>query len=252
MSLAAFACGPKDTQIRIVQATDTPPPVAGAKINAERTQTPTVLPTLAPEIPVIHDSKSDTPTATPTAAPGTPTPEARPTGTQAPVEKAPTPVPTPAKTATPRPTATRTPEPTPTKTPQELDSIFRQQLEAAINQYFFEVNHRNLSVDPVLSNYAQTCAGFMAEVRPNAHVCKDQPGIIRIITSGWRGGRVEENIAWASANSLSFFMNFWKTSVTHNTAMINNNNKFFGVGCSSSPKTPTQDYEIDCVAVFGQ
>ncbi len=51
---------------------------------------------------------------------------------------------------------------------------------------------------------------------------------------------------------LSYFMDFWKTSVPHNTAMIDNNNKFFGVGCSSTPKTAAHDFQLICVAVFGQ
>ncbi len=253
MSLAAFACSPKDTQIRIVLATETPP-AAAAPISAEITPTPTVSPTLAPDIPGLHDFKDGTPTSTATA---TPEPAATAKSTQGSDTPKPTATPTaertPNPTATPRPTATATPKPeaTPTKTPQELDQTLRQQLEVAINQYFFSVNNRNMNVDSVLSNYAQTCADFMA-ARDGVfeHVCKDQPQIIGIINAGWRGGRVNENIEFQVGWSASVFMDGWEKSVEHNTAMIDNNNKSFGIGCSS--KALPLYNRIICVAVFGQ
>lgn len=211
MSLAALACSPKDTgAVRITQATETPPAVG--TIRGETAKIPTVV--FVPGAPGGRDAKGDTAGATATGTPDAGK-TAEPTGTARPTQgsdtppltptEAPTPVPTrapeAARTATPGPTATRTPEAKPTKTPQELDAIYRQQLEAQINQYFFEVNRRNLGVDPVLSSYAQTCAGFMAIAIGNGaqfgHMCKDQPQIAGIINSGWKGGRVNENIAWA-------------------------------------------------------
>lgn len=129
MSLAAVACGPKDT-IKIVPAAEgTPqPPVAASKISAEKTQTP-ALSTPIPDIPGLHDRKGDpsTPTQTATAtATGTSTPEPSSTAVQAPVEIAPTQVPTPnktpTKTATPRPTATPTRTPEPAKTPAAIET----------------------------------------------------------------------------------------------------------------------------------